>query len=59
MTNLTLFIEFIEKQKKTKTTNLAFLKLNIGFTFRISSSFWREKQIVQKLSSVVNFWDFE
>jgi len=41
---LTLFSEFIEKPKKQKTTNLAFLKLNIvGFTLQISSSFCREK----------------
>jgi len=41
---LTLFSEFIEKQKKQKTTNLAFLKSNIvGYALQISSSFCREK----------------
>jgi len=39
---LTLFSEFIEKQKKQKTTNLAFLKLNM-VAFRILSTFCREK----------------
>jgi len=35
---LTFLSEFIEKQKKQKTTNLVLLKLNIvGFTLQISS----------------------